>query len=205
MPLYELLGSCDNVDWARRTIWADRKKEATEFAPEGKVLGREYFSDAGSGTSVPEKTYDVIMSSHVLEHLANPVRAIKDWMQHLGPSGVLVIIVPEGARMFDHSRPVTPLAHMSSDYERNVDEHDLGHLEEVISLHDLRMDRGAGSRHDFEERCRNNPANRAMHHHVFSPDSLCRLEEAAGLKVRLVARVPMYSILTVASLPGSPG
>ena len=83
MPLYELLGSCDNVDWARRTIWADRKKEATEFAPEGKVLGREYFSDAGSGTSVPEKTYDVIMSSHVLEHLANPVRAIKDWMQHL--------------------------------------------------------------------------------------------------------------------------
>lgn len=38
--------------------------------------------------------YQVLISSHALEHLADPVRALKQWQQLLTPGGKIVLAVP---------------------------------------------------------------------------------------------------------------
>ena len=41
------------------------------------------------------------------------------------------------------------------------------HLQEVLSLHDLSVDKNAGGIDTFKTTCINNFHNREMHHHVF--------------------------------------
>lgn len=41
-----------------------------------------------------DKKYDFIFSSHCLEHLSNPVKAIEHWKTHLKPGGVLFLYLP---------------------------------------------------------------------------------------------------------------
>lgn len=43
---------------------------------------------------VPEARYDVVVASHVLEHLDNAPEAVRDWLRVLKPGGHLLIGVP---------------------------------------------------------------------------------------------------------------
>lgn len=42
----------------------------------------------------PDESYDVVIASHILEHLENAKDAIEDWYRVLRPGGVLVLGVP---------------------------------------------------------------------------------------------------------------
>jgi len=48
-----------------------------------------------------------------------------------------------------------------------VGEEDLTHVPEILELHDLSRDEGAGTREQFRQRCLANHVHRALHHHVF--------------------------------------
>ena len=48
-----------------------------------------------------------------------------------------------------------------------LEKNDLTHLQEILELHDLNMDPGAGSFEEFKERSMNNVENRCLHQHVF--------------------------------------
>ena len=47
----------------------------------------------GSG-KVP-RLYDFVFSSHSLEHIANPLKAISEWLRITKKDGYIIIIVPE--------------------------------------------------------------------------------------------------------------
>jgi hypothetical protein len=79
----------------------------------------------------------------------------------------MLIAVPNRLHTFDHRRPVTTFAHLEADLVANTDDSDMTHLEEILALHDLEMDRPAGSPEEFRERCLRNRDTRCMHHHVF--------------------------------------
>jgi SAM-dependent methyltransferase len=51
--------------------------------------------DAQKVEGLPDSTFDVVFSSHCLEHLADPVEAIKNWWRILKPGGYLIVIVPD--------------------------------------------------------------------------------------------------------------
>ena len=48
----------------------------------------------GDAMNLPEGEYDYIFSSHCLEHLANPIAAMKHWKTRLKPGGVLFLYLP---------------------------------------------------------------------------------------------------------------
>ena len=66
----------------------EAEKSAARVPPSARVIASAY-QDAPL-----EPPYDVVVSFHVLEHLHDPVGALRDWREMLTPRGALVIEVP---------------------------------------------------------------------------------------------------------------
>lgn len=180
LPVYDRCKKIDNCNFSGQTIWDDNASvEGFGFGPR---LGKEYVNEANDLASIQSEIYDFVLACHVLEHLANPLRALQEWNRVLVPGGALLVLVPDKRRSFDRRRPITSLRHIQEDFQANVGESDLTHLEEIVALHDLNLDRGAGSPEQFRQRCLENARFRAMHHHIFDPQLLSSMFEYLGMQ-----------------------
>lgn len=191
VPVYPQLAALDTLDYAERTIWS----QAAEELPGEIGIRHRVIAEAGRLTEVPEDAYDALLASHVLEHLADPLTALREWRRVVRPGGHVLLIVPHRDGTFDHRRPVTTLEHLRADAERHTPEGDTTHLEEIISMHDLERDPGAPDRETFEQRCRENPDTRAMHHHVFVTRTVAEVCEEVGLEVLLLRPKQPFNIV----------
>jgi SAM-dependent methyltransferase len=184
LPVYTVVDRIDACQWAADTVWHG-KQVAGDFEPagEGGPRGRLYITEGGTLAGVPDASYDAVISSHVIEHLANPLGALAHWRRVARPAGYLLIVAPHLAGTFDHRRPVTTLEHLVADFEAATDEDDLTHLDEVLRLHDPSRDPAAGERATFEEARRDNLHTRLLHHHTFTGRSLLALLDRAGVEI----------------------
>lgn len=198
LPVYAILKSVDNCLFSTRTIWNNDAEAGRNFGyhPE-KSPGMQFICEATNLAEIADATYDVILSSHCLEHIANPIKALYEWRRVLAEGGRLLLIVPNKDRTFDWRRPVTTLAHVIQDYERNIGEDDLTHLTEILSLHDLDKDPPAGSPDQFRRRCLENIRNRAMHHHVFDTRTIHRLMRYTGFRIISIEAHPPFHIVAL--------
>jgi SAM-dependent methyltransferase len=149
---------------------------------------------------VTDHDYDFVLSSHNLEHFANPVKALMEWKRITRPGGSLILVLPDYRRTFDHRRVPTPVQHILEDYSKNVGEDDVTHIPEVLQLHDLELDGGLKT-HSLEElkaRASENLSNRALHHHVFDESNSAQLLTEAGLKILAVELALPYHIFILA-------
>lgn len=189
-PVYDRLASCDGVQWRADTAWHTLDASAP-YAPGGRDLGRLHVIDGGALASLPAHSYDVVLSSHVIEHFANPLAALAAWRRVLAPEGWVLMIAPHRAGTFDHRRPVTSLEHLVEDHENGIGESDLTHLEETLRLHDRSRDADRSPREEWEAARRDNAQTRLLHHHVFDSTTLVQLLDRAGVRVQqLVVRHP---------------
>ena len=168
VPIYNIAASMDNCNFAQQTLWTTNDS-GRRFGP---CLGKQFTMEASNPSGIANESYDFVAASHVLEHLANPLRALTEWKRIVKPSGTVLVILPHRPHTFDHRRTYTTFEHIKADFSSNVSEEDLTHMEEIIALHDLDLDPPAGSPEQFRRRCLQNSSHRAMHHHVFSPDLL---------------------------------
>jgi SAM-dependent methyltransferase len=51
--------------------------------------------DAENLAGIPDASFDFVHSSHTLEHMHNPGRALRNWFRVLRPGGYLVAMVPD--------------------------------------------------------------------------------------------------------------
>ena len=168
IPAYAWAAGLDNVNFSAATAWESGLHEGGEFRYDAaRPPGRQFLREAVALQGIPDHAYDFILSSHCLEHVANPLAALREWRRVTRPGGHLLLALPDPSRTFDHRRPVTTLAHLRDDFVRQTGEDDLTHLPEILALHDLARDPGAGTSADFEARSRANPLHRCLHHHVF--------------------------------------
>lgn len=65
---------------------------------------------------LPDSSEAFVLASHLLEHLADPIRALKEWHRVLRPGGTLFLRVPDQRGTFDHARSRTSLAHLVQDH-----------------------------------------------------------------------------------------
>lgn len=146
-------------------------------------------------------SYDFILSSHNLEHFANPVKALKDWQRITRPGGGLVLVLPNYTQTFDHRRKPTTVTHMLEDFDQGTPEDDLTHLPEILQTHDLSMDPLAGSAEEFRQRSLNNFTSRCLHHHVFSEANSRELLTKIGMEVLAVETALPFHIFLLARMP----
>jgi SAM-dependent methyltransferase len=166
-PVYAIAASVDNVNFATSTTWSHGEAGRTfRYLPERKP-GMQYIHDATELASIQDGTYDFLLASHILEHVANPLRAVGEFRRVLKPKGYVLAAVPNRVHTFDHRRPLTIFEHLEADLAAGTDESDMTHLEEILALHDLTKDPPAGSPEEFRARCLRNREARCMHHHVF--------------------------------------
>lgn len=181
-PVYAIAASVDNCNFATSTTWSDGEAGRTfRYLPD-REPGLQYIHDATDLASIADAGYDFLLASHILEHVANPLRALQEFHRVVKPKGSLLIAVPNQLHTFDHRRPLTTFAHLQADLAASTDESDLTHLEEILELHDLELDRAAGSPEEFRARCLRNREARCMHHHVFDLALLDRSLRWAGFR-----------------------
>jgi ubiquinone/menaquinone biosynthesis C-methylase UbiE len=94
--VYDKIEHLDIVDFSDSSIWHPKSRsvivsEATDLKVDGP--------------------YDLVMASHVLEHIANPLKAVLEW-KRVSPGGHIVIVTPVKERTFDHNREATPFDHL---------------------------------------------------------------------------------------------
>jgi SAM-dependent methyltransferase len=168
IPVYAHARQIDNINFAHKTIWEDTTKEGGSFRFHSrKSPGQQFVAEGAHLSLIPSDKYDFVLSSHMLEHTANPLRALDEWRRVLKPGGALVLVVPARDGAFDHRRPITTMAHLVEDFEKNVGEDDLTHVSEILRLHDLSKDPGATDTAAFRKRAARNAEFRSLHHHVF--------------------------------------
>jgi SAM-dependent methyltransferase len=169
IPVYDHCQRIDTCNFSNHTLWDDLADYSRIVGPR---CGKAYVAEACDLSIIPDETYNFVLASHVLEHVANPLRALREWKRVLKVGGALAVIVSDKRRTFNHKRPFTTIEHLESDFQANTQEDDLTHLDEILRLHDLSLDPPAGSRQLFRERCLQNSFFRAMHHHVYNPEVL---------------------------------
>lgn len=197
LPVYERAGRIDNVNFAGSTAWESDRRDgaAFRFHPD-KPPGTQWIREAGALAVIADATCDFVLSSHCLEHLANPLAALREWRRVTRPGGHLLLVVPDPTRSFDHRRSVTTLEHVRADFAQNTQEDDTTHVAEVLALHDLARDPDAGTSEEFRARVARNVDNRCLHHHVFDLTLLRAVLVDAGWQVRAQERVRPVHLLT---------
>ncbi len=199
IPVYPVAARIDNCNFDSRTVWEGTVTEGDTFVFDPhKAPGRQYVAEASELGAIRDATYDFVLSSHCIEHLANPLQGLAEWIRVLKEDGLLVLIVPHKDGTFDHRRPVTALAHLIQDFEAGTTEQDLTHLDEILKLHDLARDPEAGVHAAFAERSQRNYENRCLHHHVFDTRLAVALVDHARLQIVAVEPVRPYHIVVIA-------
>jgi SAM-dependent methyltransferase len=167
IPIYRHISYLDGCNFSTNTLWEGDIDEGDKFNFYKQKIGRQFIAEATNLSFINDETYGFFLSSNCLEHIANPLLAVKEWIRIINKDGIIVLVLPNKEYNFDHQRPITEFKHLVLDYENEVGEDDLSHLNEILELHDLSLDPPAGSYEQFKERSLNNLQNRALHHHVF--------------------------------------
>ena len=203
IPIYPLVDELDNCNFSNNTIWEGTISGGRSFRFDPKRQpGRQYISEATDLHGIPSGIYDFVASSHVLEHVANPLKALHEWSRISKPTGKLLLVLPHRDGTFDHRRPVTSIEHMVSDYNSNVCESDTTHLPEVLNLHDIDLDPAVTHREELVARFQANRENRCIHHHVFTTRSAATLLAKAGYAIDRIEAVSPFHIVALAHKSG---
>lgn len=198
LPIYDCIGSLDNCVFADNTIWEGAVKAPFVYDA-SRAPGRNYITEGSDLNQFRDASYDFVLSCHNLEHIANPIKALREWIRVLKPNGSLVLVLPDGRKTFDWRRQPTPVAHMLDDYRNGIGEDDQTHLEEILAKHDLRKDPSAGTFDNFRQRSLQNVKFRGLHHHVFHPDNIRELLQHVGLTVESLETALPFHIAVLAS------
>lgn len=180
--------SCDDIDFAVETVWNTSNLTDVFILDDGECLGKRYRADATDIHIIKPEEYDFVLSSNNIEHIANPLKAISEFIRILKTGGILVLVVPNKIYNFDHRRDDTLFEHIKADYENGIKEDDLGHLDEILEKHDLSMDIEM-TFDEFKLRSLDNFHNRCLHHHVFSIELLKDIAQYFELEIKGLGEV----------------
>lgn len=199
LPVYGLSERVDNCNFSGDTAWVQGQRAGATFAFDPtKPPGQQYFCEAGALTPLSDQTYDFVLSSHCIEHLANPIGGLLEWLRVLKVGGALLLVVPHKDGTFDHQRPVTALSHLLDDFNCKMPESDLTHLSEVLRLHNLSRDSGSPDFAAFKARCEDNLRQRCIHHHVFNTHLAVEAVDWVGMQILNVQLLRPFHIVVLA-------
>ncbi len=103
--------------------WVKLYPEAVNKKGQDEVRSRfaNYIQgDAARLDGIDDRSLDFIFSSHVFEHLSNPLGVIEHWARKLRPGGVIVGVVPDSRFCFDLRQPLSTIPEMLEERRREL-------------------------------------------------------------------------------------
>ena len=155
----------------------------------------KYVCDATDLHDIELQKYDFVLSSHTLEHIANPLKALSEWLRIIKENGIVLIVLPHKNRSIDHKRPVTTLAHLIDDYKNGIKENDETHLREVLELVDVKVERGVSDNEDLKKMVQANYGG--VHLHVFDPNLVIKIFDHFNLQIIALEETLPYNIVAL--------
>lgn len=183
IPVYFKAKRVDGVNFSNKTVWEGEIQKGNTYQYLPEKFGYQYISDGTKLSEIEAETYEFLISSDCLEHIANPIKALLEWKRVLKTNHLMLLVLPNKKNNFDHQRVPTSFQHVVDDFKNEIDESDLTHLREILSLHDLSKDPAAGNFQQFAARSLDNINNRCLHHHVFNEDLIRNILELIGFKI----------------------
>ena len=182
-PIYEILDSVDGCNFSANTVWEGQIISGLgNYKYADSLTDMQYINEGSDLSTIPNEHFDVVLSCHSLEHIANPLKALREWMRVLKPKGHILLILPHPFFTFDHKRPITKFEHLLKDYQNEIDETNLDCLEEVLTFHDMKRDpMGPDTWIELKERSLKNYENRCLHHHVFNVELIKEMFTFVGI------------------------
>lgn len=197
-PVYAFARQIDSVNFSNETVWEGKISEGKTFNYFGSKKGHQFIQEASELKNIPEESYDFLLSSHSLEHIANPIKALKLWHKLVKPKGEFILILPDKRNTFDLKRPYTSLQHLIEDYRQDVDEYDNTHFDEILSNYSPQHATEANSIETVKENLRNNFVNRYAHHHVFNFEMIRDLLAYCGFETVYQQSAAPFHLVTIA-------
>ena len=157
----------------------DLNAAATRFGIDNRA---SLIRDAHDLSTIEDESIDFIASSHTIEHLVNPLLALKEWCRVLKPGGLMYSVLPHHLHTFDHKRELTTLEHLIEDLNSGRTDINWNHICEFLRNHDCDKDyvfKGDREKH-FQEFIK--APGLCTHYHVFDLALTYTMHEYAGLQ-----------------------
>ncbi len=119
--------------------YLDRKSEAglrDEYRQHGDTpkVPIDSVDDAEELPSIGDDSQNFVIASHIIEHMENPLLALRHWLRVLKPGGILYLAVPNREHTFDHARPVTEFSHLLQDLRNGPESSRASHYQEWLRI-----------------------------------------------------------------------
>lgn len=198
VPFYKVIQNLDNINFCDQTFWGTYTEGENFIFNPKKQIGKQIIADATNLSILQDNSYDFMFSSHVIEHIANPIKALFEWKRIIKTSGYLVIIAPNMRYTYDRKRPLTKFDHILDDYLKDTLESDSTHFEEVIKMHDIDFDSTVNLTEEHIKRTLENSQTRIVHHHTFQMPLLISIVEYCGFKIIDKQSFAPYHLIVIA-------
>ena len=109
---------------------ADQASEGLEEILSAEAL--DFVTDLESMTGIDNASQDFVIANHVLEHVQDPLRALRSLARILRPGGIAYLALPDKRFTFDKERRVTSLEHLVRDHIEGPEDSLLEHYEEWV-------------------------------------------------------------------------
>ena len=194
VPIYQRLVFVDDFSHPRPMAWRGRNLIAGQnfIYPGMKAPGYQFIGDATDLTGLAPGAYDIVLGSHVLEHIANPIKALLAWNEVLREGGKMLQVIPHFDGTFDRHRPLTTLEHIISDFERGTTEDDSTHYAEI---------RSRSTESHSTEWFLDAAQHRGAHHHVFDTYLAWQLFRHLGMVVLHLQPLMPHHIVILCEKP----
>jgi SAM-dependent methyltransferase len=157
-----------------RVMYVDRiqTESLVELNPEinsTKIISPDIVADAEDLGVLSDESLDFVIARHVLEHIPNPIKALKEFYRVLKNHAILFISLPDKRYSFDHERPITRLEHIIEDYKNSAKTNDCeDHFKEWLEFVELKKDQPVAL--TLEE-----IKKHTIHFHVWDPDAMIEI------------------------------
>jgi SAM-dependent methyltransferase len=91
------------------TVYKDAERELWGTARPVDIIAR------GHELPLEDDSFDFVLASHVIEHIPDPIAALREWARVA--RRYVVLVVPHRDRTFDRDRPLTPLSELIERHE----------------------------------------------------------------------------------------
>ncbi len=165
---------------------------ARTIVPSGRTVLSDAYSEHGVDGSIakvffrgdeipyPPGTFQFLLSEHVLEHITNPIKTLKEWIRVIQPGGHLFLFLPHKERTNDQFRKTTPLEHLIEDFSKDIPYNDPSHFDEwkrnVI-------EKGLMPPHYSHMEKKELLDSASIHHHAWTDQEICKLLKHLELRI----------------------